>query len=88
MQTEGFPLICYFNDIEILQGPHNWHIPTRYNNQSPINIIHESVVKLSIRELLTWNHYDDLPHGIMMQNNGHTGTSHHGFIVDFYVFMF
>ncbi|XP_011181754.1 putative carbonic anhydrase 3 [Zeugodacus cucurbitae] len=51
-------------------GPHNWRCSDA--NQSPINIIEENVQKFPIRELLCWNHYDDLPNGIMLENNGHT----------------
>nr|XP_036221486.1 putative carbonic anhydrase 3 isoform X2 [Bactrocera oleae] len=52
------------------EGPHNWRCSDA--NQSPINIIDENVQKFPIRELLCWNHYDDLPNGIMLENNGHT----------------
>ncbi|XP_017488535.1 PREDICTED: putative carbonic anhydrase 3 [Rhagoletis zephyria] len=51
-------------------GPHNWRCSD--TNQSPINIIDDNVQKFPIRELLCWNHYDDLPNGIMLENNGHT----------------
>ncbi|XP_054728749.1 carbonic anhydrase 1-like [Anastrepha obliqua] len=51
-------------------GPHNWCCSD--TNQSPINIIDSNVQKFPIRELLCWNHYDDLPDGIMLENTGHT----------------
>ncbi|XP_067640046.1 putative carbonic anhydrase 3 [Eurosta solidaginis] len=51
-------------------GPHNWSCSDA--NQSPINIIDENVQTYPIRELLCWTHYDDLPEGIMLENNGHT----------------
>lgn len=54
-----------------MKGPHTWQCSDL--NQSPINIIDEDVQRFPIRELLTWNHYDDLPRAIMMENNGHTG---------------
>uniref|UniRef100_A0A1I8M9M3 Alpha-carbonic anhydrase domain-containing protein n=1 Tax=Musca domestica TaxID=7370 RepID=A0A1I8M9M3_MUSDO len=41
-------------------------------NQSPINIIEASVQKFPIRELLTWNHYEDLPSAVILENTGHT----------------
>ncbi|XP_075156107.1 putative carbonic anhydrase 3 [Haematobia irritans] len=52
------------------RGPHTWLSSNA--NQSPINIIEKDVQKFPIRELLTWNHYDELPSVITMENNGHT----------------
>uniref|UniRef100_A0A1A9WDB1 Alpha-carbonic anhydrase domain-containing protein n=1 Tax=Glossina brevipalpis TaxID=37001 RepID=A0A1A9WDB1_9MUSC len=52
------------------RGPHTWRCSE--SNQSPINIIDEYVHKFPIRELLTWNHYDDLPTAVQIENNGHT----------------
>ncbi|XP_034653148.1 carbonic anhydrase 1 [Drosophila subobscura] len=40
--------------------------------QSPINIDETQLSRLAIRELLNWNHYDDLPAGIQLENTGHT----------------
>lgn len=54
-------------------GPHTWNCSDE--NQSPINIIESDVRQFPIRELLTWNHYDDLPSGVMLENNGHTGKN-------------
>ena len=55
----------------LLSGPHTWSC--QGENQSPINILDECIQKFPIRELLTWNHYDDLPKCVTMENNGHTG---------------
>ncbi|XP_073833558.1 putative carbonic anhydrase 3 [Musca autumnalis] len=52
------------------RGPHTWQCSGE--NQSPINIIEANVQKFPIREMLTWNHYDDLPNAIIMENNGQT----------------
>ncbi|XP_061396952.1 putative carbonic anhydrase 3, partial [Musca vetustissima] len=57
-------------DYGIERGPHTWQCS--HTNQSPINIIESNVRQFPIRELLTWNHYDDLPSAIIMENNGHT----------------
>ncbi|BFG04092.1 carbonic anhydrase 1 [Drosophila madeirensis] len=40
--------------------------------QSPINIDETQLSRLAIRELLNWNHYDDLPASIQLENTGHT----------------
>ncbi|XP_022226851.2 carbonic anhydrase 1 [Drosophila obscura] len=40
--------------------------------QSPINIDEIQLNRLAIRELLNWNHYDDLPESIQLENTGHT----------------
>ncbi|TMW51208.1 hypothetical protein DOY81_003685, partial [Sarcophaga bullata] len=52
------------------RGPHTWSC--QGENQSPINILDECIQKFPIRELLTWNHYDDLPSCVTLENNGHT----------------
>ncbi|KAM7348615.1 putative carbonic anhydrase 3 [Cochliomyia hominivorax] len=65
--------ICSFRnkvDYGIERGPHTWNCSG--DNQSPINIIDDYIQKLLIRELLTWNHYDDLPNNVIMENTGHT----------------
>ncbi|XP_037936350.1 putative carbonic anhydrase 3 isoform X2 [Teleopsis dalmanni] len=51
-------------------GPHTWDAPP--NNQSPINIIPEQTRRLDLQEKLTWHHYEDLPIGIKIHNNGNT----------------
>ncbi|XP_030388387.1 carbonic anhydrase 1 [Scaptodrosophila lebanonensis] len=52
-------------------GPHTWNCrPAVY--QSPVNIDERLVQKLAIRELLNWNHYDDLPESIVLENTGNT----------------
>lgn len=54
------------------KGPHTWCCSVE--NQSPINILTDLAQKMPIRELLRWNHYDDLPSSVTMENNGHTGS--------------
>ncbi|XP_013108105.2 carbonic anhydrase-like [Stomoxys calcitrans] len=51
-------------------GPHTWQVSD--TNQSPINIIEKDARRFAIRELLMWNHYDDMPSAVKMENNGHT----------------
>uniref|UniRef100_A0A1A9WHK5 Alpha-carbonic anhydrase domain-containing protein n=1 Tax=Glossina brevipalpis TaxID=37001 RepID=A0A1A9WHK5_9MUSC len=57
-------------DYGLDRGPHTWCCSK--SNQSPINIIDEYVHKFAIRELLTWNYYDDLPTTVEIENNGRT----------------
>jgi len=52
-------------------GAHTWSHSGI--NQSPVNIIEENVQRLPIRELLTWNHYEDLPIRVTLENTGYTG---------------
>ncbi|EDW35506.1 GL17304 [Drosophila persimilis] len=40
--------------------------------QSPINIDDRQLSPMAIRELLNWNHYDELPANIQVENTGHT----------------
>ncbi|XP_030387579.1 carbonic anhydrase-related protein [Scaptodrosophila lebanonensis] len=51
-------------------GPHTWQ--TEPNNQSPINIDPRCVERVVFSTPLVWCHYDDLPLGIRLENNGRT----------------
>lgn len=60
----------YTFDYGLLEGPHTWtHLG---GNQSPINIDEQHVQRLAIHELLIWNHYDELPLSIVLENTGQT----------------
>lgn len=60
----------YAYDYSLMQGPHTW--TKMGNNQSPVNIDEQMVQKLAIHELLNWNHYDELPTSITLENTGQT----------------
>ncbi|KAH8394799.1 hypothetical protein KR222_006244, partial [Zaprionus bogoriensis] len=55
-------------DYGLSQGPHTWR--QSGNNQSPVNIDEQVVQRLAIHELLNWNHYDELPASIVLENTG------------------
>ncbi|EDW08838.1 uncharacterized protein Dmoj_GI19344 [Drosophila mojavensis] len=57
-------------DYTIMHGPHTW--TQSVINQSPVNIDEQVVQRLAIRELLNWNHYDELPASIVLENTGQT----------------
>ncbi|XP_017072571.2 LOW QUALITY PROTEIN: carbonic anhydrase 2 [Drosophila eugracilis] len=52
------------------RGPHTWDTPC--NNQSPINIERNSLEINYFDTPLIWSHYNDMPLGIRLENNGHT----------------
>ncbi|KAH8358155.1 hypothetical protein KR084_005800 [Drosophila pseudotakahashii] len=52
------------------RGPHTWNAPC--NNQSPINIERNSLEINYFDAPLIWSHYNDIPLGIRLENNGHT----------------
>nr|XP_016927468.1 carbonic anhydrase 1 [Drosophila suzukii] len=52
------------------RGPHTWNAPG--NNQSPINIERNCVDLNYFDTPLIWSHYNDVPLGIRLENNGHT----------------
>lgn len=52
------------------QGPHTWD--TACNNQSPINIDMNCVEFNYFDTPLIWSHYNSIPLGIRLENNGHT----------------
>lgn len=60
----------YSFDYGLLKGPHTW--TQLGGNQSPINIDEQLVQRLAIHELLIWNHYDELPLSIVLENTGQT----------------
>ncbi|XP_034476440.1 carbonic anhydrase 6 [Drosophila innubila] len=60
----------YVYDYSLMQGPHTW--TQTGNNQSPVNIDEQMVQRLAIHELLNWNHYDELPASITLENTGQT----------------
>ncbi|XP_030378479.1 carbonic anhydrase 7-like [Scaptodrosophila lebanonensis] len=51
-------------------GPHTWQAEP--NNQSPINIDPRCVDRVAFSTALIWSHYDDIPVGIHLENNGRT----------------
>lgn len=57
-------------DYGLSQGPHTW--TQSGGNQSPVNIDEQMVQRLAIHELLNWNHYDELPLSIVLENTGQT----------------
>ncbi|XP_017961236.1 uncharacterized protein LOC108654431 isoform X2 [Drosophila navojoa] len=57
-------------DYTMMHGPHTW--TQSVINQSPVNIDEQVVQRLAIRELLNWNHYDELPASIVLENTGQT----------------
>ncbi|KAH8252608.1 hypothetical protein KR032_000786 [Drosophila birchii] len=66
---------------DMAHGPHTWlgqpeppgGCGAEENHyQSPINIDESQIQRLAIRELLNWNHYDDLPASIQLENTGQT----------------
>ncbi|XP_034102039.1 carbonic anhydrase 5A, mitochondrial [Drosophila albomicans] len=57
-------------DYSWSQGPHTW--TQTGSNQSPVNIDEQLVQRLAIHELLNWNHYDELPASITLENTGQT----------------
>ncbi|XP_017078468.1 uncharacterized protein LOC108112741 [Drosophila eugracilis] len=73
------PTSGYGYDMD--HGPHTWlpkpdssthSLEEETSFQSPINIDENQIQRLAIRELLSWNHYDDLPASIQLENTGHT----------------
>lgn len=54
----------------IRNGPHTWR--SAVNNQSPINIDTDCVIECCFEIPLIWCGYDELPTGILLENNGHT----------------
>ncbi|XP_055909956.1 carbonic anhydrase 1-like [Eupeodes corollae] len=50
------------------RGPHSWEITGP--NQSPIDIDTSQVELRIIREQLMWNHYNDIPAKVTIENNG------------------
>ncbi|KAH8401077.1 hypothetical protein KR009_002860 [Drosophila setifemur] len=69
----------YGYDME--HGPHTWlgkseegtrPLEEELGFQSPVNIDESQIQRLAIRELLNWNHYDDLPASIQLENTGQT----------------
>ncbi|ALC40624.1 CG12309 [Drosophila busckii] len=64
------PSQANYYDYGMQQGPHTWlHVGP---NQSPVNIDEQATERLAIRELLNWNHYDELPLSITLENTGQT----------------
>ncbi|KAH8304351.1 hypothetical protein KR059_007113 [Drosophila kikkawai] len=66
---------------DMAHGPHTWQgqpEPSigcgveKIHYQSPINIDESQIQRLAIRELLNWNHYDDIPASIQLENTGQT----------------
>ncbi|EDW01137.1 GH21268 [Drosophila grimshawi] len=60
------------NGYSSVQGANSWTLAPADANQSPINIDEQIVQRLAIRELLNWNHYDELPASIQLENTGQT----------------
>ncbi|XP_055841183.1 carbonic anhydrase 1-like [Episyrphus balteatus] len=58
-------------DYESERGPHSWET-SGTENQSPIDIKTSLVEKSIIQEQLMWNHYNDIPTKVTMENNGRT----------------
>ncbi|EDW91335.2 carbonic anhydrase 1 [Drosophila yakuba] len=52
------------------RGPHTWNTPC--NNQSPINIELNCLEINYFDTPLIWSHYNTIPLGIRLENNGHT----------------
>ncbi|KAH8280570.1 hypothetical protein KR018_010275 [Drosophila ironensis] len=64
---------------DMAHGPHTWmgkqsgrSLEDEPCFQSPVNIDENQIQRLAIRELLNWNHYDDLPSSIILENTGQT----------------
>ncbi|EDW47297.1 GM21232 [Drosophila sechellia] len=66
---------------DMQHGPHTWLPKSRSSAssveettffQSPVNIDETQIQRMAIRELLSWNHYDDLPASITLENTGQT----------------
>ncbi|EDW85944.1 uncharacterized protein Dwil_GK23334 [Drosophila willistoni] len=57
-------------DFHIVPAPNRSSGPS--NNQSPINIETACYVRSNFVDPLQWSHYDDLPLGIRLENNGTT----------------
>lgn len=66
---------------DMQHGPHTWLPKSRSSSssveeatffQSPVNIDESQIQRMAIRELLSWNHYDDLPASITLENTGQT----------------
>ncbi|KAH8390060.1 hypothetical protein KR200_006176 [Drosophila serrata] len=77
--SSKYPAVNYGYDM--VHGPHTWLGQPEASSgcgveenhyQSPINIDESQVQRLAIRELLNWNHYDDLPASIQLENTGQT----------------
>ncbi|KAH8367229.1 hypothetical protein KR084_009065 [Drosophila pseudotakahashii] len=66
----SYPASGYDYDMD--HGPHTWLAKEETCFQSPVNIDEGLIQRLAIRELLNWNHYDDLPASIQLENTGHT----------------
>ncbi|XP_039481739.1 carbonic anhydrase 6 [Drosophila santomea] len=74
-----YPASGYGYDMN--HGPHTW-LPKSGSSgssvgeancfQSPVNIDETQIQRLAIRELLNWNHFDDLPASITLENTGQT----------------
>ncbi|EDV38073.1 uncharacterized protein Dana_GF13773 [Drosophila ananassae] len=72
--------LSYGYDMD--HGPHTWlgkpvgpgcrSLEDEPCFQSPVNIDESQIQRLAIRELLNWNHYDDLPASIQLENTGQT----------------
>ncbi|XP_017054048.1 uncharacterized protein LOC108096720 [Drosophila ficusphila] len=69
-----YPALGYGYDMD--HGPHTWMEKSGIEEetcfQSPVNIDENQIQRLAIRELLNWNHYDDLPASIQLENTGQT----------------
>ncbi|KAH8279166.1 hypothetical protein KR026_002888 [Drosophila bipectinata] len=57
-------------DYGMERGPHTWNTPC--NNQSPINIDTDCLATTYFDCVMEWGHYDDIPMGIRIENDGHT----------------